>query len=106
MTQCNEPIRNPGAALSALRAACMTHPDQRMGQVIVNALGADPFYVEDDDAEAKLYAYAQAGARSAALPGDVQVDPNSAERLDDACALLKARLQAEAAALPGEGRSA
>ena len=27
-----------------------TVPDWRFGQLVVNALGVDPFYIEDDDA--------------------------------------------------------
>lgn len=56
-----EPIRRPDAVLSALKAACDAHPDQRVMQVIVNALGTDPFYVEDCDAALTLSDYQQAG---------------------------------------------
>lgn len=44
--------------LMALSFACSKHPEQRVMQVIVNALGTDPFFVENADAEAKLIAYA------------------------------------------------
>jgi hypothetical protein len=43
----------------ALRAACRAHPDQRVMQVLVNACGVDPFYLEDDEARARLHAYAK-----------------------------------------------
>lgn len=52
-----EPIRMPGQVLIALKAACDAHPSQRVAQVVVNALGTDPFYVEDGDAIGKLYDY-------------------------------------------------
>lgn len=45
----------------ALVAACDAHPEQRVMQVLVNALGVDPFYVPDDEAARKLYAYAAKG---------------------------------------------
>ncbi len=55
-----QPIREPKAVLGALRAACAAYPDQRVMQVIVNALaGADPFYVEDDVAVDALLDYAE-----------------------------------------------
>jgi hypothetical protein len=51
-------VRRPDVVLLALRAACARHPEQRVMQVIVNALGTDPFYVEDTDAAHKLADYA------------------------------------------------
>ena len=45
------------AVVRALEAACMAHPTQRVGQVIVNALGTDPFYLDNDEAHAKLADY-------------------------------------------------
>lgn len=29
-------------------------PDMRLGQLITNILGTDPFYIEDDEAEKKI----------------------------------------------------
>lgn len=55
------PDRNPDAVIDALRAACAMHPTQRVMQVIVNAIGVDPFYVEDDHAAKRLNAYAEEG---------------------------------------------
>lgn len=55
-----EPIRNPASVLAALKGACEAHPDQRVMQVVVNALGEDPFYVEDAEAVEALVAYAMA----------------------------------------------
>jgi hypothetical protein len=52
------PPREPKSVLIALEAACRAHPSQRVAQVVVNALGADPFYVEDDEAASELYKYA------------------------------------------------
>jgi hypothetical protein len=51
-------FRNPALVLVALQQAVEAYPDQRVMQVIVNALGEDPFYVEDTDAAAALYSYA------------------------------------------------
>jgi hypothetical protein len=53
------PNREPESVLFALRAACDAHPDQRVAQVIVNALGTDPFYIEDRDAAQRLADYAR-----------------------------------------------
>lgn len=53
--------RNSAAVLKALEIACMAHPTQRVLQVLTNALDLDiddPFYMEDSEAEARLYAYA------------------------------------------------
>lgn len=57
----------PAQVAIALSAACGAYPEQRTGQVIFNALscapgpanmGGDPFYVEDAELIAALYAYA------------------------------------------------
>lgn len=53
-----EPVRSPTRVIRALEVACAAHPSQRVMQVIVNALGEDPFYAEDEDAESMLYEYA------------------------------------------------
>jgi hypothetical protein len=45
------------------RAWCRV-PNQRFGQMIVNAFGPDPFYVEDGDAEHRIQGYP---AHSAAM---------------------------------------
>lgn len=52
----NEPSK---AFMEALNAAMHAHPNQRAAQVIVNALGPDPFYVSDDAATTSLWAYAR-----------------------------------------------
>lgn len=54
-----DPVRNPGGVIASLAEACVTYPDQRVMQVIVNALGTDPFYVEDDEAIKALMAYSE-----------------------------------------------
>ena len=59
MTEPGRPPRDPRAVIGALTAACAAHPDQRVTQIIVNVLGEDPFYVEDDDATELLFAYAE-----------------------------------------------
>lgn len=46
------------AVIRALEVACQAHPSQRVGQVIVNALGEDPFYLDNDEALERLNAYA------------------------------------------------
>jgi hypothetical protein len=56
----SKPERRPDAVLRALREACAAHPDQRVMQVVINALGVYPFDVEDEDASAKLDAYTRA----------------------------------------------
>lgn len=57
-----DPVRNPEGVLQALAAACKAHPDQRVTQVIVNAVHRDdPFYIEDDVCTAALWAYAATG---------------------------------------------
>jgi hypothetical protein len=61
MGQKDKPIRMPAQVLTALKVATDAHPDQRVMQVIVNALGTDPFNVEDCDAIGKLYDYAASG---------------------------------------------
>lgn len=55
----SEPIRDPAKVLAALAAASASHPNQRVMQVIVNALGEDPFYIEDMKAAERLYEYAR-----------------------------------------------
>jgi hypothetical protein len=45
------------AFLAALNAAMAAHPQQRAAQVIVNALGTDPFYLDDYEATQKLWKY-------------------------------------------------
>lgn len=47
--------------LTALNRACLAHPEQRVGQVISNALDNDPalFHLTDERAIEKLYAYAR-----------------------------------------------
>jgi hypothetical protein len=52
------PKLHTSETIMALVSACSKHPEQRVMQVIVNALGSDPFYIENADAEAKLIAYA------------------------------------------------
>jgi hypothetical protein len=34
--------------LAAVKERWILDPDQRFGQIVVNVLGADPFYIEDD----------------------------------------------------------
>ena len=55
------PKRQRTEVLDALLRACLAHPEQRVMQVVVNALGTDPFYVEDPDAVRKLQDYAFTG---------------------------------------------
>lgn len=52
------PIRKPIEVIQAISLAASAYPDQRVMQVIVNACGNDPFYVEDEDAIKKLREYA------------------------------------------------
>jgi hypothetical protein len=49
----------PRRFAQALSIACEAHPSQRTCQILVNALGGDPFYMEDDAAIHKLYEYAE-----------------------------------------------
>ena len=51
----------PAQFARALTEACRAHPEQRTCQVIVNALGTDPFHMEDEAAIAKLREYAEMG---------------------------------------------
>jgi hypothetical protein len=51
--QGRDPDRIPGV-LSAIEAAWREHPDWRLGQLVVNAAGSDPFHIEDDDLVAAL----------------------------------------------------
>lgn len=55
----SKPVRAPTRVVNALQLACEAYPNQRVTQIIVNALGADPFYVEDLEAAAALNAYAR-----------------------------------------------
>lgn len=52
------PPRDPariGPMLDMLKAYWNTHPDLRLGQIIVNLSGGgDPFYVEDDQMDGML----------------------------------------------------
>lgn len=43
--------------LKRLSAVWKANPDLRLGQLVVNALGPDPFYVEDDDLLRRLEEY-------------------------------------------------
>lgn len=60
-----KPVRAPIPVLSALSAACRAYPDQRVAQVIVNALGTDPFHVDDITAADLLSKYAQRAHKTA-----------------------------------------
>lgn len=37
------------AYLEKVKKVWMEYPDWRFGQLVVNILGADPFYIEDED---------------------------------------------------------
>ena len=50
--------------LTALAEACAAHPSQRVLQVIGNVFPGDPFYVENDEAAARLSEYAALGRRN------------------------------------------
>lgn len=52
----------PDAVAAALKAACQCYPEMRTAQILVNALGRDPFYLEDEDMIVGLYAYCNAAA--------------------------------------------
>jgi hypothetical protein len=47
----------PDAFAEALRVAQELHPTLRTCQILVNSLGTDPFYLEDDEAISRIYAY-------------------------------------------------
>lgn len=47
------------SVVHALEVACQAHPSQRVAQVIVNALGRDPFYMDNEEARERLYDYAR-----------------------------------------------
>ena len=64
----------PAGFDSALRAAQLNHPEQRTCQILVNALGEDPFYMEDAQAIVLLYAYARGEQ-----PRAVEVDRHQGE---------------------------
>ena len=53
-----DPDRIPRILLD-LGALWRANPDQRLGQLIVNLLGEDPFYVEDDVAHRAIVAAAE-----------------------------------------------
>lgn len=45
-------MRNPDRitpTLEAVEAFWRLHPDWRLGQLVFNLAGRDPFYIEDDD---------------------------------------------------------
>jgi uncharacterized protein YihD (DUF1040 family) len=56
-----DPTRIP-RILARLQAVWEKHPDMRLGQLIVNAAGVDPFYIED---EKLAYMIEEFDARSA-----------------------------------------
>jgi hypothetical protein len=47
----------PDAFAETLRVAQELHPTLRTCQILVNALGTDPFYLEDDEAIERLHAW-------------------------------------------------
>ena len=55
----HKPVRILGEVMRALSAASCAHPDQRVMQVIVNACGTDPFYLEDEEATRLLFDYSR-----------------------------------------------
>jgi hypothetical protein len=57
---CGEVIRNPEGVLAAIRRAIAVFPDLRVGQLIYNANGGEPFNVEDEALIAKLDAFVKA----------------------------------------------
>jgi hypothetical protein len=62
--QDDRPLRKPGAVLRALEICVATYPSQRVAQIWVNALGPlDHFYLEDEQIEAELLAYAARAQR-------------------------------------------
>jgi hypothetical protein len=58
----SEPKRNPERVLAAIKAKLEQYPDLRVGQLLVNVAGIDPFYTEDDRLAdlIELYPYAAA----------------------------------------------
>ena len=54
-----QPKRNSQAVLAAIKHALAVTPDVRVCQLIVNVLGADPFYFEDDAAAKAIVEWAE-----------------------------------------------
>ena len=57
-----EEMRNPGDVVKAIKRANEKFPEQRICQLLSNALelagyGGDPYYVEDDVLVTALYSY-------------------------------------------------
>lgn len=50
----NERMEEMERILLALRLAWEENPEQRLGQLVVNALGRDPFHTGDEIAELRL----------------------------------------------------
>jgi len=53
-------MRNPDridSVLAAIKHAWVLQPDLRLGQLIVNMAGGDPFYTEDDELLKRLYSW-------------------------------------------------
>lgn len=42
---------------AALHVATQAYPDQRLGQIIVNACGGDPFHIEDENLIDAVWGY-------------------------------------------------
>jgi hypothetical protein len=53
LTEMRDPARID-KVLEAVRQRWMLDPGQRFGQIVVNVLDADPFYIEDDVALRKF----------------------------------------------------
>ncbi len=45
--------------IDVLRTLWKKSPDMRLGQLIINALGSDPWFLEDDEALVKLEAFSK-----------------------------------------------
>lgn len=43
--------------LEAVERMWRANPDWRLGQLLYNMAGRDPFYIEDDDLRATVYGY-------------------------------------------------
>ena len=54
-----QPKRNPQAVLAAIKHALAVAPDLRVGELIVNALGSDPYYIADDEAAKAIVEWAE-----------------------------------------------
>jgi hypothetical protein len=50
-------INHMNDLLDEIRYYWRQHPDMRLGQLIVNAVGDDPFYVSDEDLVQRLKAF-------------------------------------------------